>query len=190
MQIRLLDFYDAKGAVEAALGAAGVSGLAFAAAKVNHLRVGQSASISLNNEVIGYLGRINDEIARTYKFRQPVYVAELNLSSAMNTSMNSATYRPLAKFPAVIRDVSFIVGRTTSFADVHQAIVEQDYQLCSNVIFVDIYEGKGLTEDERSITIRMEYRSDERTLIEDEVESLHKQIVSRTEQKLGIKTRV
>ncbi len=184
-----LDFYDAKGSVEAALDAAGVSDFSFATTEFRHLRVGQSSSISVSGKVVGSVGRINDEIAGTYKFKQPVYAAELNLSSILNVPTKTVTYRPLAKYPGVVRDVSFVVGRKTTFTEIREAILEQGYELCANILFVDIYEGKGLAQDERSMTIRLEYRSDERTLTEDEVETLHTQIISEIEQKLYIKPR-
>ncbi|MEO7659913.1 MAG: hypothetical protein ABIV48_09895, partial [Pyrinomonadaceae bacterium] len=161
----------------------------FSAADTKHLRRGQSASISLNSNLIGYVGRLNDEIAASYKFRQPVYLAELNFSSITQSNVQNVAYRPLVKFPGIIRDISFVVDPKTEFSNIRRAIFEQGFLLCRNVMFVDIYEGKGLADDERSITVRLEYRSDERTLIEDEVEVLHKQIVSQTEQKLGIRTR-
>ncbi|MDM7923383.1 MAG: phenylalanine--tRNA ligase subunit beta [Pyrinomonadaceae bacterium] len=63
MTVRDLDFYDAKGAVEAALDAAGHGNAVFAAADVKHLRHGQAASISVNGRVVGSLGRLNEEIA-------------------------------------------------------------------------------------------------------------------------------
>lgn len=189
MPSRELDFYDAKGAVEAALDSASVSGVEFVSDDVKHLRSGQTASISVDGNTIGYVGRLSDEIAGTYKFRQPIYVAELNLQAALHSAVKPVTYRPLAKYPAIIRDVSFIVKRNVAFAAIKDAISEQKYELCRNIMFVDIYEGKGLAEDERSITVRLEYRSDERTLIEDEVEKTHKQIVTEVEQNLGIKQR-
>ncbi|MEO6656176.1 MAG: hypothetical protein ABIO36_08860, partial [Pyrinomonadaceae bacterium] len=189
MPSRELDFYDAKGAVETALEAAGVIDLVVDTAEINHLRSGQAASISVGGKLVGFVGRLNDEIAGTYKFKQPVYLAEINLQMAMHSPLETVAYRPLTKFPGIVRDVSFVVDRITTFASIRDSIVEQNYELCRNVMFVDIYEGKGLTEDERSITVRLEYRSDERTLIEDEVESLHSQIVADVEQKLSIKVR-
>jgi phenylalanyl-tRNA synthetase beta chain len=53
-------------------------------------------------------------------------------------------------------------------------------------MFVDIYEGKGIAEDERSITIRLEYRNDERTLVEEEVEAEHQSILGILASELGI----
>ena len=189
MPARHFDFYDAKGAVEAALDAAGATDAEFTATDVKHLRIGQSAAITVGDKAAGYVGRLSDEIAATYKFKQPVYLAEINLQLVLDVHVVSAVYRPLAKYPSVVRDVSFIARRKTAYADIRGAILEQNYELCTNVLFVDIYEGKGLTEDECSITIRLEYRSDERTLVEDEVESLHRQIVEQIEDKLDIKVR-
>lgn len=189
MVSRPLDFYDAKGAVEAALEAAGIANIDFASAAVKHLRAGQSASILAGENTIGFIGRLNDDISATYKFKQPVYVAELNLSTALAEDSVQITYKPLAKFPGVSRDVSFVVDRKMQYETIRSAIVEHGNELCRNVAFVDIYEGKGLAEDERSLTVRLEYRSDERTLVEEEVEVLHERIIGQIENDLGIKPR-
>lgn len=190
LQIRPLDFYDAKGAVEAALAAAGISRADFAPAEVRHLRRGQSASISIGETKIGYVGRLNEEIATNYKFKQPVFVAEIDLQAAWNLPVTPIVYHPLPKYPGIVRDVSFAAKRNVSFADIWSSIIGRRVDLCRSVEFVDVYEGKGLADDERSITIRLEYRSDERTLIESEVENAHAEIVSVVEQQLGVKQRI
>jgi len=186
---RELDFYDAKGAVEAALTSLGHRAV-FSAEEVKHLRPGQSASIQINSRTVGYLGRLSDEIAAGYKFKQPVFVAELNLEEVLALPTDTSIYSPLAKFPSVIRDVSFIAKRGIAFAAIQKAVAEEHYDLCRSVEFVDVYEGKGMAEDERSITVRLEYRSEERTLIEEEVEAIHQQILTKIEQKLAIKPRI
>ncbi len=186
---RELDFYDAKGAVEAALTSLGHSAV-FSAEEVKHLRPGQSASIQINNKTVGYLGRLNDEIAASYKFKQPVFVAEINLEKVLSLPTDTSIYRPLAKFPSVVRDISFVAKRSLAFAEIQNSVVEEHFDLCRSIEYVDVYEGKGMAEDDRSITIRLEYRSDERTLVEDEVEAVHQQILSKIEKKLGIKPRI
>lgn len=189
MSGRELDFYDAKGAVEAAIEAIGVDGLEFQDASFKHLRKGQSASISLNGIGVGSLGRLNEEISADYKFKQPVYVAELDLQTILAETQEAVVYAALPKYPAVVRDVSFLVKRSMTFGEIKHAIVSQGSDICRSIDFVDIYEGKGMESDERSITIRMEYRSDERTLIEDEVAVVHGAIISHLENTLSIKQR-
>lgn len=190
MPARILDFYDAKGAVEAALASAGVTDLIFAAADVRHLRSGQAASVSIDGNTIGYVGRLNEEIAADYKFKQPVYVAEIDLQAALNAPVAAIAYYPLPKYPGITRDISFVAKRRVGFADIRNAVIGQNAELCRSIEFVDIYEGKGLDDSERSITIRLEYRSDERTLMESEIESLHQQIVTTVETKLEIRKRI
>jgi phenylalanyl-tRNA synthetase beta chain len=189
MTIRELDFYDAKGAVEAALDAVGVADVGFAADDVRHLRKGQSAAITVSGETVGYVGRLSDEIASSYKFRQPVYAAEVNLQTVLHRPATSAVYSPLPKYPGIARDVSLLVKRDVTLEAIRNAALEQRVELCKSVEFVDVYEGKGMAGDERSVTIRLEYRSDDRTLVDSEVDALHQQIVENLGEKLGIKPR-
>lgn len=186
---RDLDFYDAKGAVQAALTSVGISRCTFAAADVKHLRRGQSASIIAGGKVVGFVGRLSDEIAGGYKFKQPVYTAELNLQSVLEEIPVTATYQPLAKYPSVARDVSILVARTTEFESIRQVVQSSNPELCRNVEVVDTYEGKGVAEDEHSITIRLEYRSEERTLVDSEVDLEHQSILDALASDLGVKPR-
>ena len=186
---RELDFYDAKGALEAGIDAMNLPALEFKAGAVKHLRKGQSAEIFSNGKPIGSIGRLNDEIASTYKFRQPVFVAEVDLQSLLAAKPKDVLYKPLPIYPGVTRDVSLLVKRVVSFAEIKRTIEKQGFELLRKVEFVDVYEGKGVADDERSITIRLEYRSDERTLIEEEVDAVHNQILSVLETNLGAKLR-
>ena len=61
--------------------------------------------------------------------------------------------------------------------------------LLISVDFVDVFEGKGLGEDERSLTVRFTYRSDERTLVEDEVIRAHDVVLMKLENELGVRQR-
>ena len=187
---RELDFYDAKGAVESALEAAGYRNGSFSAAEVKHLRPGQSAAISVNGNPVGTIGRLNEEISANYKYRQPVYVAEIDLQAVLSKPPGPVRYAALSKYPSIVRDVSFTVSRDITFDSLRAAVSEQGIELCRDIRFVDLYEGKGLGTNERSLTIRLEYRSDERTLIEDEVEEVHTQLVRTLEEKLKIKQRI
>lgn len=183
---RPLDFYDAKGAVEAGLEAIGFPAVEFRAMDVKHLRSGQSAGLFIDGGLIGYLGRVSEAIAADYKFRSPVYVAEVDLESVLTRNMAGVYYRPLPKYPSVIRDVSFLVGREITFDNIREAVIDQGFEICRNVGFVDIFEGKGIEDGKRSLTVRLEYRSDERTLIEDEVAEAHMKILGTLSNTLGI----
>lgn len=187
---RKIDFYDAKGALESALESAGYGELFFLAADVKHLRKGQSASVIVHGVPVGAVGRLNEEIAANYKFRQPVYVAEIDLQAVLNRAPEPIHYAALPRYPSVVRDVSFTVDRDVTFAAIRETIAAENIELCRKVTFVDIYEGKGMEENKRSITIRMEYRSDEGTLLESDVEQIHGRLVRAVEENLKINQRI
>lgn len=189
MAIREFDFYDAKGALENALDATNAPNLEFAASDVKHLSKGQSAEIKLNGKTVGTIGRLNDEISQNYKFRQPVFVAEIDLQTVLAEKEQTILYHRLPIYPSVERDVSFLIKRQVSFAEIKRAIETEGFELLRKVEFVDVYEGKGVADDARSLTIRLIYRSDERTLIETEVETVHHQILQNIEEKFDAKQR-
>lgn len=190
MPLREFDFFDAKGALETAVDALNLPALDYRANEIKHLRKGQAAEVWFKGKKVGTIGRLNDEISAGYKFKQPVFMAEVDLQSLLAEKEKNIFYQPLPKFPAVMRDVSLLVKGSTTFSQIIKAVEEQGYELCRKVSFVDVYEGKGMNDDERSVTIRLEYRSDERTLTEVEVEQVHHQILRELESKLEAKQRV
>jgi phenylalanyl-tRNA synthetase beta chain len=175
---RELDFYDLKGALEAAIAAINLPPLVFAEAEVKHLRVGQAANISLaDGTVIGSVGALSETISAGYKFRQRVYVAELNLTPVFEIEEHEIKYRPLPRYPSVVRDVTLLVDRNVGFTELVAGIeseVIDDYQ---RVNLVGTYEGQNIPGDRRSVTLRVEYRSDQRTLRDDEVEERHRRLL-------------
>jgi phenylalanyl-tRNA synthetase beta chain len=174
---RELDFFDLKGALEAAVDWMNLSPLGFAQASVRHLRPGQTASIKLADGTdIGSMGRLAEQVAASYKFRQPVYVLELDLSALLSGPAKAIQYSPLPRYPSVTRDISLLVNRNVALAEIFAAVNNQHVADCRNVKLVGTFEGGNIQSSKRSVTLRLEYRSDDRTLRDEEVEEYHSRI--------------
>ena len=186
---RELDFYDLKGALEALTDALNIETPEFEAASVRHLREGQAARMLFYGEVVGTLGRLAGETAASYKFRQPVYVAELNFNALLEREARAVRYTPLPRYPSVVRDISLVADRRVRFAELRRAVVDLQLAYCRGVSLVDVYEGANLPEGKRSLTLRIEYRADERTLRDEEVDDLHAQVVRTLEANFGAQLR-
>ncbi|HKZ78516.1 MAG TPA: phenylalanine--tRNA ligase subunit beta [Pyrinomonadaceae bacterium] len=175
---RELDFYDLKGALEAAAGQMRLGRLRFVKAHVKHLREGQAARVLLpDGSSVGTIGRLVESIAGTYKFRQPVYVAELDLSALHRAEERAVVYRPLPRYPAVFRDVTLLMNRQVPILELLETINEQQVEDLRTVNLVGIYEGPNIPKDKRSVTVRLEYRADDRTLRDEEVEERHHELI-------------
>jgi phenylalanyl-tRNA synthetase beta chain len=187
--VRDLDFFDLKGAVEAAVEAMNLPPFRFAAAGVKHLHAGQAATITANGTPLGTIGRLAGTIANSYKFRQAVYVAELDLTALLEMPERPALYSPLPRFPSIVRDVSLLVDRTVSAGDLAAAAEREKADLFAGVSFVGTYEGEGISTDQRSITLRFEYRASDRTLRDEEVDGVHWPIVEALKKSFGAEVR-
>ncbi|MDT5268948.1 MAG: phenylalanyl-tRNA synthetase beta chain [Acidobacteriota bacterium] len=179
---RVADFFDLKGALEAAADAMRVGELEFAPDSVQHLREGQSARVKLSGREIGNAGRLSEELAARFKFRQPVYVAEVSLTALLATGERLARYTPLPRFPGVARDVSFVADRRVAFGEMRRAILSLGIEECRGLALVDVYEGANMPEGKRSLTLRVEYRADDRTLRDEEVDAMHARVVAALEE--------
>jgi phenylalanyl-tRNA synthetase beta chain len=183
------DFYDLKGALESAADAMRVGGLEFEPASVRHLREGQSARVKLKGSPVGTLGRLSEETAAAYKFRQPVYVAEVSLTALITSGEEPARYTPLPRFPSVVRDVSLLADRRAGYGDMRRAVLSLGIKECRGVALVDVYEGGNVPEGKRSLTLRVEYRADDRTLRDEEADQMHARVVAALEAEFGAQLR-
>ena len=173
-----IDFYELKGALEAAVDAMRLEPLGFSKAKIKHLREGQAAKIMLaDGTTVGSIGRLSETIAASYKFRSSVYLAELDLTALLDSAQRTVQYKPLPRYPSVVRDVTVLVGRDISFAELLEAIDSERVADYSGAKLVGTYEGEGIPEDKRSVTLRIEYRSEAGTLRDEEVEERHRRLI-------------
>ncbi|MDT5293642.1 MAG: phenylalanyl-tRNA synthetase beta chain [Acidobacteriota bacterium] len=187
---RALDFFDLKGALEAAADAMRVGVLEFSPDdSVRHLREGLATRISLGGARVGALGRLSEEVAASYKFRQPVFVAEVNLGALLSAGESPARYAPLPRFPSIVRDVSLVASRRVTYGEMRRAVLALGVEECRGVTLVDVYEGANMPEGRRSVTLRVEYRSDERTLRDEEVDGMHARILAALESEFGAQLR-
>lgn len=176
---RDLDFFDVKGALETAVDWMSLSPLSFAQTSAPHLRVGQSARINLSDGTeIGTIGWLAEAVAAGYKFRHAVYVLELDLDALLNGPARIVQYSSLPRYPSVVRDISLLLNRNITLDDVVKVVRDKQVADFRDVKLVGTFEGGNIPSSKRSVTLRLEYRSDERTLRDEEVEERHAQLTS------------
>lgn len=179
------DFYDMKGAIEAVLRALRIASFTFDRASVECLHPGQSARVVLDGQVLGVFGRVSPSLAAKRKFRSPLFLAELALDRMLEVEAAPVAYRRLPRFPAVGRDVSIVVPKSINFQAVVTAVNQLGIADLRGFVLYDIFTGGNLPEDHHSMTLRATFRSDERTLTDDEVSVSHGRIVDELATRFG-----
>ena len=176
---REFDFFDLKGALETAVDWMTLSPLSFAQTSLRHLRAGQAALIKLSDGTeIGTIGRLAETVAAGYKFRNPIYVMELDLEALLNGPARVVQYSTLPRYPSVVRDISLLLNRSVALDEIVNVVKAKQVDDFRDVKLVGTFEGGNIPPTKRSVTLRLEYRSDERTLRDEEVEERHARLTS------------
>lgn len=105
------------------------------------------------------------------------------------TTMEHVQVQELPRFPHSTRDTAFVIPKSLPYAELAEACrTHADVALVSFEPF-DVYEGKGIADDARSIAVRFTYRHAHKTLEDKEVDGFHSELVNQTCKALGITAR-
>lgn len=117
-----------------------------------------------------------------------VFALELTLPNEPSRGRSVAA-RPLPAYPAVERDLALVVADATPVDAVERSAREAAGTLLESVDIFDLYQGEGLPEETRSVAFRFRFRSQERTLTDDEVDRATRRITDRLGEELGVQVR-
>jgi phenylalanyl-tRNA synthetase beta chain len=184
-----LEVYDLKGAVEVVLSALNISGFTIDRARVEYLHPGQSAVLAVDGVEIVRFGRLHPRVASLYKFRQPVFIGELEFGKLVELPADRLSYSALVRFPAVSRDVSALVPDSVMWGDIEKAVREIGIPEIASVRVFDMYKGKEIPEGFHSLAFRVVYRGRGRTLTDEEVAGMHGQVRTLLEDRFGAQLR-
>jgi len=179
---QLADFFDIKSDVEALLALTGENYI-FASADHPALHPGQSASISLDGQVIGFVGTLHPELLKKLDIEQTVYIFELSLDVVKKASIPK--FSPLSRFPEVRRDLAIVVDESVTSGAIQACIHDVSTSLLKAVHLFDIYTGKGVEEGRKSIALGLILQDFSRTLTDQDVEIEVEIIVSALKHKFA-----
>ncbi len=178
-----LDFFDAKGIVETLLGHLHVEA-GFEPAVDQVLLQGRTALVRANGQTIGILGEMHPRVVAAFDIsRQPVTLFEIDLESLLPLIGKAVTYRPLARFPEIVRDLAVVVDWGVPARRVQDII--RGFALVSQVYVFDMYTGKQVPQGKKSLAFSIRYQSPERTLTDEEVDKTQQKIIEKLSRELG-----
>ena len=179
-----IDFFDVKADVEAVLGFSGsLDDFTFVPGKHPALHPGQTARIERDGVEVGYLGALHPELVKTLGLDRTVYVFELVLADVVEGRLPK--FYELSRFPEVRRDLALIAGRDVAASAVLDVIRENAGEWLTDLRLFDVYQGKGIDPDRKSLAVGLTWQHPSRTLNDDEVNATTQNILTSLEQRLN-----
>ncbi len=163
------------------------------AARRGSVRLNSSiSSEGTNNSSVGIAGQLARRVAEKLKFRQDVFVAELQLDpvyAAMHAAREARRYEPLPRFPSVERDFSLLLAEGTKFADVTKTIQSLGIGEIHSIEATDLFRGKNVPAGKYSLLVRVTFQSRDATLTDTQIADFSGKIVAALEKTLGAQLR-
>ncbi|MDP1853320.1 MAG: phenylalanine--tRNA ligase subunit beta [Candidatus Omnitrophota bacterium] len=183
-------FFDLKGCLEQMFSKLGIDGYRFIAEESPLFKQGVSFAIMLDAEKIGLIGEVDAAILENYDIKQKnIFIAQVSLQGVARRFSAIKAFKPYSQYPSIRRDISLVIKKDTPFSDVREIALASAGGAVSEVSLLEEYCGKQVAEGVKNLLISLEYISSERTLKDEEVDVLHKQILDNLVERLGIKIR-
>jgi phenylalanyl-tRNA synthetase beta chain len=181
---RKVDFYDVKSDLEALVAPKTAR---FEAALHPALHPGRAAKLLLDGHQAGWLGELHPHLQQKYDLPFAPMVFELNLDAV--TGRKPASYRELSRQPLVRRDIAVEVAEPVRAQAMLDALKKSAPEIVSEVALFDVYRGKGIDSDKKSVAFRILLQDTHRTLTDAEVEAAIGQLLQVLQEQFKAKLR-
>ena len=162
-----VDFYVIKGIVEEILDYLGYANRYSFVVKnelPEEFHPYQTAEINVNNDIVGIVGKLHPEVSK-----DDVFVFEINLDRLLAKKVGKMKYKEISKFPGIKKDLAVVVDKDIESEAISKVIKKAAGSLLVGSKVFDVYTGKGISEDKKSVAYSLEFRAENRTLTDEEI---------------------
>lgn len=183
-----VDFYVIKGIAEEILDYLGYNGRYSFVRNLektpDELHPGQSAVISVNNDIVGIIGKIHPKVEK-----DDVFVLEIDLDRLLSKRVGKMKYKEISKFPNIKKDLSIVVDKKMSAQEIGMKIKKLAGSLLESSEVFDVYTGTGIEDDKKSISFALTFGKGDRTLTDDEINEVMNKIITGLEKDIKAELR-
>jgi len=183
-----VSFYHLKGLLEELFDVLKIKEIRFEKDSVSFLHPGKTASFYLGSKKIGLIGEVHPDMVELYDLKETPVYAELELNEILNERKEIIRFKKISKYQAVEREISFIMSKDSEAGKI-LGLIQNESPLVISASIKDIYSGKPIPEDKRSISYSFVLQSDERTLTDEEIKKIMDSIIKKSSVQFGASLR-
>ena len=180
-----IDFYDAKGIVEELLASLSINNYFVEAGEHYALHPGKTAVFKKGRDILVTVGEVHPAVSEALGIKKKIYVFEADVETLQRFAAKKFSLESLPKYPSISRDLAILVEHDTAAGDVEKIIVKNGGKFFKGVTLFDVYTGERIPADKKSLAFALEFRSNERTLTDEEADEAFKNILAAVEKDFG-----
>lgn len=172
-----VDFYDAKGIIEGLLLGLRIENCTVEAAEHYAMHPGKTAAFKKGRDTLAIVGEVHPKVAAAFEVTKKMYIFELDVATLMKYAAKKFSYKQLPKYPAINRDLAVIVDEATAAGKIEAVIAKNAGKDFKALSLFDVYRAKQIGEGKKSLAFTIKFQSQERTLVDEEVDNAVNKIV-------------
>ena len=177
---QLVDFFDIKGDLQSLMKLSRLSNFQFKATSNPILHPGQGADVYCQGHRVGFVGALHPAVLKQLNVDQKLYVFEMEAAWLMQSALPS--FNELSKFPSIRRDLALIVNRDTTAQELIDAIQSTKSEIIQDVFVFDVYTGKEVIKNRKSVALGLILQDFSRTLTDKDVDQTVSKVLEILEQ--------
>jgi len=146
---------------------------------------GRTAAIVAGGEDIGMAGEVHPAVLAGFDLAGRAIGAEIVLNGLIGDGSHTPKEAPLPRFPGVRRDLTLLIRGKIAGGDVLQVIRQQGGYTLRDISMVSEYQGPQLEVGARSLSFRLHFQADDRTLTNDQVAATQQRIIDGLRKRFG-----
>lgn len=182
------DFFWMKKRVEHILRRLGISNIKGKTSDLSYLD--DAFSFTIKNDVVASFGSVSSPLLSKFGIKNEVLYAEIEWGLLTERlKHNNTKYKEINKFPAVRRDLAFLLDKDIEFSTLNNIAKQTENKLLKSVNLFDVYEGDKLPKGKKSYAMSFALESSEKTLTDKEIDKVMSNLIQSFEQKVGAEVR-
>lgn len=177
---RSTDFFDIKADLEALLWPVSLN---FESGEQAALHPGQTARLSLEDQTVGWLGALHPKLVSQLNLNRGPILFELDWAQLAARPL--PRYRTVSRFPAVRRDVAVVVDVGLPVGQLLEAVRAEMPRLVTDFALFDVYQGKGVSIDKKSLAFKMLLQDTDKTLTDSEIDGAVATVLAFLAERFG-----
>ncbi len=180
-----MDYFYLKGLVEDLLNNLGIREFTFVAAEHPAFHPGKTAMVMSGDKEIGIIGEIHPETCKNYDIKIRATAFDFDVTTLFNLSKPTKMTKEITRYPGIKRDIAVIIPQTVTYLEANDVIKADKSGFLQEVGIFDVYTGDQVPEGYKSMAFRLLFRSNEKTLTENEVNPLVEEILLKLKNQWG-----
>lgn len=181
-------FYSAKGVLDSLWQRLGLTEIEYVEKTFAGFHPGRTAEIRLNGKVLGMIGQLHPKLEKKWDLEETM-LFQIQLQDLFDHINKDITFKSMSKYPAMTRDLAIVVDNDIQSGEIEAGISQIAGELLKSITLFDVFTSEQLGVDKKSLAYSLTYQAQDRTLTDNEVQTVHTKVVHFLESTMDVKLR-